>query len=138
MKKLLAALILAFVASSALAQAVTPPVCVKATGPLPNPVAITITFPTPTLNVDGTPITLPLSYQVYMGTASDAEQPLGTPLTTGSPITVNTGMTSGQTYYFRVGVLDSAGAGALSPEACIILPASVPAGIVSLTLAVAP
>jgi hypothetical protein len=108
------------------------PVCVTgARGVSPSAV---VSFIAPTLQSDGTslPAGIALTYSVYQGTASGAEVKVASGLV-GSPVTINTGLTSATTYYWYVTVTDSGGESSPSNEACKIFPAAVP-GIVTITV----
>lgn len=122
LRKILFALIALF--AFATAEAAT--TCVQGASGTP-PVA-TLTFAAPTLNTDGTPITLPLTYTVLMGTSSGAETQLSSGLS-GSPVVINTGLKGGGSYYFEVFAVDSNGNGVTSNEVCKSFPASTPAAI---------
>ena len=108
------------------------PTCVTGTkGVAPSAV---VSFVAPTTQADGTPLppgTI-LTYNVYQGTASGTEVKVATGLV-GSPITINTGLTSGTTFYWYVTVTDSGGESLPSNEACKIFPAAAP-GVVTITV----
>jgi len=96
------------------------------------PVA-TLTFTAPTLNTDGTAIATPLTYNLYQSTTAGAEVKVASALA-GSPIVVNSGLSPGGTYYFKLSVTDAHGTeSALSNEGCKSFPASVP-GTVTITI----
>ena len=119
-KFLLSLLILAAIgATPAFAQT-----CVQgAAGVTPT---ATLTFTAPTKNTDGTAISTPLTYSVYVGTTSGGEK-LAASALTGSPITVTAGLAPAATYYFYVTVTDSKGVqSAPSNEVCKAFPASAP------------
>ena len=113
---------------SPFALATTAPTCVLGKSGI-APTA-TITFTPPTTNTDGTPITGALTYDLFQGTASGAEKEVATGLT-GSPISVNTGLTDGTTIYWYVEAVNSAGvASAPSNEVCKTFPAGTPSAVV--------
>ena len=124
--KLFALLALALIASPAFAAT-----CVQgASGVAPT---ATLTFTAPTKNTDGTAISTPLTYNVYMGTASGTETKVASGLA-GSPIAVSAGLIPGSTFYFEITVVDSAGIeSAKSNEVCKAFAASVP-GTVTITI----
>jgi hypothetical protein len=76
---------------------------------------MTLTITPPTLNTDGTTITLPLTYSVFLGTASGAETANGTGWVGSGTLT---GLLPGKTYYAYVEALDANGASAQSAEVC--------------------
>jgi hypothetical protein len=82
-----------------------------------SPLTITLNFVPPTINANGTPLTLPLTYDVYMGTVSGAETQLATGITT-SPYSVSAGLAVGETYYVQMAAQDANGVSAKSNEAC--------------------
>jgi hypothetical protein len=84
---------------------------------------ITLTFTPPTLNTDGTAITLALTYSVFQGTSSGGEVQVATGLTT-SPVVVNTGLVAGTSYYVYIKAVDSNGASGPSVEVCKTIPAA--------------
>jgi hypothetical protein len=109
-----------------LAQAA--PTCVVASASAP-PTA-TLSFTAPTLNTDGTPVATPLTYQLWQGTASGAETQKAAGLT-GSPIAINTGLTSNSTVYFYVVTVDANGTASVpSNEVCKTFPKAVPGTVV--------
>ena len=107
------------------------PTCVQgASGVAP---AATLTFTAPTKNTDGTAIATPLTYNVYMGTASGTETKVASGLA-GSPIAVSAGLTPGSTFYFEVTVVDARGVeSAKSAEVCKAFADSIP-GTVTITI----
>ena len=126
--RLVLAAVLAACLVPALAQGATS--CLVGTAG--SPASATLTFTAPTTNTDGTPITLPLTYSVYMGTSSGGETLLASGQT-GSPIVITAGLKGGTSYYFYVTAVDSAGASAPSNEVCKTLAPSVP-GTVTITI----
>ena len=74
-----------------------------------------LTIVAPTTNADGTPLTLPITFSVFMGTSSGGEVADGTGWTGSGSIT---GLTPGKTYYFYVKAVDTNGASAPSAEVC--------------------
>jgi hypothetical protein len=123
MKALIAALLL-LSPVAALAQSA----CVQgAAGTAP---VATIAFTAPTTNTDGTAISTPLTYNLYMGTATGTETKIASGAT-GSPIAVNTGLKPAATYYFQVTVVDAHGVESpRSNEVCKAFPASTPSTVV--------
>lgn len=108
------------------------PVCVTgAKGVAPSAV---VSFVAPTAQSDGTPFPAgtTLTYNVYQGTSSGTEVKVASGLV-GSPVTINTGLASGTTFYWYVTVTDSGGESLPSNEACKIFPAAVPA-VVTITV----
>lgn len=107
-------------------------VCIQGnSGEIPK---ATLTFYAPTLNTDGTPIVLPLTYNVWIGTApgNEVKTFLGF---TGSPIRLTSGLIPGTTYYFQLSVVDGLGRESIpSPEQCKIIANSVPSTPGSATL----
>ena len=89
----------------------------------------TLTFTAPTTNSDGTPITLPLTYTVLMGTTSGGETVLATG-DSGSPIVITASLKGGGSYYFELEAVDSNGSSIASNEVCKTFPASVPNTVV--------
>jgi hypothetical protein len=110
MKRLLALLL--SLASLGVAQAAT---CVTAAAG--SPLTITLNFVPPTTNSDGSPVTLPLTYNVYMGTTSGGETQLSTGIT-ASPTSISAGLVGGNTYYVEMAAVDANGVSAKSNEAC--------------------
>jgi len=104
--------------------AATPTCVIGAKGTAPT---ATLAFAAPTTNADGTPVTGPLTYNLYQGTASGAEVKVASALA-GTPIIVTTGLTD-TTYYWYVTAVNAAGESAPSNEACKTFPASVPSSI---------
>lgn len=90
-----------------------------------------LSFTPPTVNTDGTPVTTPLTYNLYQGTASGAEVKVASGLT-GSPIVLNTGLAD-STYYWYVTAVNAAGESVPSNEVCKTFPASAP-GTVTITI----
>jgi len=89
----------------------------------------TLTFNAPTTNTDGTPIATPLTYTLYQGVASGAETKLQSGLT-GSPVTINSGLTDGTTFYWYIIVVDAKGSlSAPSNEVCKIFPVGTPSTV---------
>jgi hypothetical protein len=126
MKRIILGLALLLISSLAFAA----PTCVQgAPGVAPT---ATLSFPPVTLNTDGTAVSAPVSYNVFMGTASGAEVLLKSGIT--SPATINTGLLANTTYYFFVVAIDAlATQGGNSNEVCKSFPKSVP-GTVVLTI----
>lgn len=111
----------------ALAQAT----CAVGTAGATPVAALTITAPTK--NTDGSPIALPLTYQLWQGTASGAEslKTIGITATTISA----TGLTDNSTAYFFIVAVDANGAlSAHSGEVCKSFPKGIP-GTPSLSIA---
>lgn len=89
------------------------------------PVA-TLTFTPPTTNMDGTPISGPLTYNLYEGTASGSETKAATGIT-ASPYVIDTGIKGGTTVYFELTAVDANGnESPRSNEACKTFPVSPP------------
>lgn len=128
MKKIAMALVALLLPVLALAAG---PTCVAGTkGATPT---ATITFTAPTTNSDGTPISTPLTYLLFQGTASGAEVKVNTPVT-GSPATITTGLQDNTTIYFYLVVVDANGFNSVpSNEVCKTFPAGVP-GAVTITI----
>lgn len=89
------------------------------------PVA-SISFAVPTLQSDGTALTAPITYNLYQGTASGAEVKVASGVGPNSPVTVSTGLVSGETVYWYLTAVDANGEGAPSNEVCKVFPAAVP------------
>jgi hypothetical protein len=121
--------LLAFLALAHPAVAAAPTCVAGVKGAAP---AASITFAAPTNQSDGTVLTLPVTYNLYQGTASGAETKVASTLA-GSPISVSTGISSATTYYWYVTVVDSNGESAPSNEVCKIFPAALP-GVVTITI----
>jgi hypothetical protein len=80
----------------------------------------------PVSNVDGSAVKLPITYTVYMGTASGAETLSGAGWTGSGVIT---GLTPGATYYFTLTATTPTGTSAKSIEQCkFITPGVAPTG----------
>lgn len=81
----------------------------------------------PTKNVDGSTITLlPLTYNLYQGTASGSETKVASGLTSPTA-SVNTGLIAGSTYYWTFTSVDSGGhESSQSNEVCKTFPATQP------------
>lgn len=89
------------------------------------PVA-TLTFTPPTTNLDGTPITGPLTYNLYEGASATALTKTATGLT-GSPVVTKTGLAGGTVEYFALTAVNSQGVESpLSNTACKTFPVSPP------------
>jgi hypothetical protein len=125
MKTLLALLAI----SSVLAA---PPVVAACVVGSPGTLVANLNITAPTTNADGTPLTLPLTYNIYQGTASGAEVKVSN--WTGSGV-INLGLVAGNTYYWQVSAVDANGEGARSAEMCksFKAPASPP-GTVTLSI----
>lgn len=123
------AALLGLLAFSNASFAASPTCVVGAKGAAPT---ASLTFTAPVTNADGTPVTGPLTYNLYQGTASGAEVKVATALA-GSPITVSTGITSSTTYYWYVTAVNAGGESAASNEGCKTFPASPP-GTVTITI----
>lgn len=96
------------------------------------PVA-TLTFAAVTTNGDGTPISAPVTYNLYQGASATTLAKVVTALVAGAN-TVKTGLTSNATAYFAVTVTDSLGTeGPQSNVACKSFPKSIP-GTVTITI----
>jgi hypothetical protein len=109
--------------------ALAAPTCVTGTkGVAPT---ASISFTAPTANSDSTPVTTPLTYNLYQGTASGAEVKVGSALA-GSPIVVSTGLTD-STFYWYVTAVNANGESAPSNEACKIFPGAPP-GVITITI----
>jgi hypothetical protein len=120
--RLFAGVLAALLASVATAA----PTCFVGSNTQP-PTAV-VSFVAPTLQSDGTPFPAGtvLTYNLYQGTASGAEVKVASGLGPNSPITISTGLTSGQTVYWYLTAVDSGGEGLPSNEACKLFPAAVP------------
>jgi hypothetical protein len=103
------------------ALAATPTCVTGAKGEKPT---ASLTFTAPTTNADSTPITGPLTYNLYQGTASGAEVKVATALA-GSPINVTTGLAD-TTFYWYVTAVNAGGESVPSNEVCKSFPASPP------------
>jgi hypothetical protein len=121
MKRILSGLLVALLASVAVAA---PPTCVVGSNKV-APVA-SISFVAPTLQSDGTALTTAVTYNIYQGTASGAEVKVASGVGPNSPVTVTTGLTSGETVYWYLTAVDASGEGAPSNEVCKQFPAAVP------------
>src|SRR5208282_5540957 len=89
----------------------------------------TITFTAPTTNTDGTPIATPLTYTLYQGTTAGGETKLQSGLT-GSPVTINSGLTDGTSFYWYIVVVDAKGnISAASNEVCKAFPVGTPSTV---------
>lgn len=129
MKRYLIAAILGIVSFGAVSVALAAtPTCAQGTpGVAP---AATLTFTPPTLNTDGTPVATPLTYNLYMSTASGAETKVASALA-GSPINVSTGLKANTTFFFQITAVDKNGVeSAPSNEVCKAFPASTPSAVV--------
>lgn len=126
-----ALLCLAAIASLASAQAATPTCVAGVKGVAPT---ATVTFTPPATQSDGTafPSGTTLTYNLYQGTSSGAEVKVASS-SSGSPITVNTGIVGATTYYWYVTVVDANGESAPSNEVCKSFPAPLP-GVVTITI----
>jgi hypothetical protein len=113
---------LLLVITSVMAAPATASTCVVAAPG--SPLTITLNFVPPTLNTDGTPITLPLTYDVYMGTSSGGESQLATGIT-ASPYSISAGLAAGNTYYVQMAAQDANGVGPKTNEACKTFSAAV-------------
>jgi hypothetical protein len=107
------------------------PVCVVAAAGAP--LTMTLTFVPPTLNSNSTPITLPLTYNIYLGTTSGGETLLTSGLTSTSPYVINAGLVAGNTYYVKMAAVDSAGVGLSNDEACKTFAAAATAPTITTT-----
>lgn len=108
------------------------PVCaVGKAGVFPS---ATITFTPPTTNTDGSPLALPLTYNLYQSLTSTTEVKTASALS-GSPIAVSTGLTAKTTVYWKVSVTDANGLeSTLSAEVCKTFPASPPGTVINITI----
>jgi hypothetical protein len=97
------------------------------------PLTMTLTFVPPTLNSDGSKITLPLTYDVYLGTTSGGETLLTSGLTSTSPYAINAGLAAGNTYYVEMDAKDANGVGTRSAEACKSFAAAATAPTITTT-----
>lgn len=122
MRHILTGVLAALIVSAPVAHAA--PTCAVGSNTV-APVA-TITFVAPTLQSDKTPLTLPVTYNIYQGTASGAEVKVASGVGPNSPITVSTGLASGETVYWYLTAVDDNGEGLPSNEVCKIFPAAVP------------
>lgn len=91
-----------------------------------------LTWNSPTTYADGTPITTPLTYNVYQAPQGQPKVKTATGLTV-STATVATGLLSNRTYCWQVSAQDGATEGALSNEACKTFPPSPPDAPTGLT-----
>ena len=125
------AVVAALALSAAPAFAQTAPVCVQ--GKTGVPPTATLSFTAPTTNTDGSPVATPLTYEIFEGSSPSSLAPVAKGVT-GSPVTVNTGLTAGSTVYFTVAVVDANGTmSAPSNVVCKTFPAGVPASV-SITI----
>lgn len=124
MRRLLQLAVLSIFAAPAFASG---PTCVQGkAGVAPT---ATLTFTAPTSNTDGTSISSPLTYNLYIGTASGTEK-LAASALAGSPIAVNTGLTPGSTFYFEVTTVENGVESTPSNEVCKAFAASIPGTVV--------
>jgi hypothetical protein len=123
--------LLGLLAFSIASLAATPTCVVGVKGAAPT---ASITFTPPTAQADGAqlPTGTALTYNLYQGTSTGTEVKVAS-TTSGSPITVSTGITSSATYYWYVTAVDASGEGAPSNEVCKTFPASPP-GTVTITI----
>lgn len=128
-RPLCAAVALLAVLASTVSFAAAPTCVTGVKGAAPT---ASLAFTAPTSNADGTPVTGPLTYNLYQATASGTEVKVATALA-GSPITVSTGLTSATTFYWYVTAVNAGGESAPSNEACKTFPASPP-GTVTITI----
>lgn len=125
MRKIFLGLLFALLPALALAAA---PTCVVGTGGVAP--SATLSFTTPTANTDGTAIATPLTYNLYQGTSSGGETKVASGIT-GSPVTINTGLLDGTSYYFYIVVVDAHGtSSANSNEVCKTFPNGIPNTVV--------
>jgi hypothetical protein len=94
---------------------------------------MTLAFVPPTLNSDGSKITLPLTYDVYLGTTSGGETLLASDITSTSPYAINAGLAAGNTYYVEMDAKDANGVGTRSAEDCKIFAAAATAPTITTT-----
>lgn len=80
----------------------------------------TFTWTAPTTNADGTPLTLPLTYNVYLGATSGSETKAVSGLTVLSY--VKTGLLPNSSLYGYVTAQDANGEGGPSSEVCKSFP----------------
>jgi len=92
-----------------------------------------LTWGAPTAYADGTPVTVPLTYNLYQGLQGATKIKVVTAIT-GLTTTVSTGLLSKSTYCWQVSASDATMEGALSNEACKTFPASAPAAPTALTV----
>lgn len=97
------------------------------------PLTMTLNFVPPTLNANGTPITLPLTYDIYLGTTSGGETLLVSGLTSTSPYVINAGLVAGNTYYVEMAAVDANGIGSKNDEACKTFAAAAIAPTITTT-----
>ena len=113
--------------ASASIQIFTVPTAPTITSATPGNAQVTLTWTAPASN-GGTSIT---NYRIYRGTTPGSETLL---TTLGNVLTyTNTGLINGQTYYYKVSAVNSAGEGPQSSEASAA-PLSVPSGDYAYTL----
>lgn len=118
MRKLL--FVLLFAAAQAVAQAAGP--------------SATLTWVPPTTNTDTTPITLPLTFNVYQGpTGAEGATPVQTGLT-GTSVTITAGLADGTTVCFKITAVEGGQESAKSNEACKTFPPATPNAPATLTV----
>jgi hypothetical protein len=95
----------------------------------------TLSWTAPTLNTDGSTITLlPLTYNLYQGASATTLVKVASGITALTD-TITTGLVAGNTYYWTVTVVDSAGSeSAQTNPLCKSFPKEVPGTVVNLTI----
>jgi hypothetical protein len=118
-----------FLSTMILSVLVAPPVGAACVVGSPGTLVANLNIVAPTTNADGTPLTLPLTYNIYQGTASGAEVKVSSNWTSSGVI--NLGLVAGNTYYWQVSAVDANGEGARSAEMCksFKAPASPPGSV---------
>jgi fibronectin type 3 domain-containing protein len=103
------------------------------TSPPPAPTGLTATAGNAQVSLSWTASTGATSYNVYRGTSAGGESP--TPIATSVTATsyLNTGLTNGTTYYYKVAAVNSAGTSALSAEVSATPKVSPPPAPTGLT-----
>lgn len=93
----------------------------------------TLTFTAVTLNIDGSPIIAPVSYNLYQGTSPSTLVVVSGVTKPGTGNVINTGLAPG-TYYWAVTAVDANGLeGAKSALVCKTFPKPVP-GVTTITI----
>jgi len=91
------------------------------------PPSAVLTWAAPTLNTDGTAITLPLTYNVYQGAQGSTTKPSVLTGVTALTATITTGLAASSTVCFELTAVAGGQESAHSGEACKTFPAATPA-----------
>lgn len=96
----------------------------------------TLTWVAPTLNTDGTPITLPITYNVYQG-ASGAEASVQTGVS-GLTVTLTAGLADGATVCWQLTTVAGGVESARTNELCQTFPKATPNPPTIVTVTISP